>query len=212
MQPLPKSVAVSETIYRKALRLYPQSYRREFAEQMAQLFRDQCRDAWQAGRSAGLMKLWLRTLPDLGKTCITEQIAAMERNSFMQYLNAKHAPTILLIASLAFALLSFSRFVTPFQGAFMLLITGSSLAMLAKAGIELFRPGSEWLRIIVRTFVLMFFFAVFMPAWAKLKMHAGVVTPVGQDPFGIMVTGCLFINPVVAFLKLGQFLVQRWKH
>src|SRR5215469_17792849 len=94
----PKIIAISEKIYGALLHLYPREHRRDYGEAMAQLFQDQCEDAWQAGRSAAVMKLWLRMLPDIGKTSISEQIAAIERNSHMKYLNAKHAPTLLTVA------------------------------------------------------------------------------------------------------------------
>lgn len=212
MRPIPKAIAISEKIYRKFLRLYPQSHRHEFEEQMMQLFRDQCRDAWQAGQGAGLVKLWLRTLPDIGKTSVMEQIAAIERNLFMKFFNQKNAPTILLIASLVMAVLSFSHFIMPFHAAFMLLTIGASLAMLAKAGVELFLPGAEWFKIAIRTLILMFGYAMILPAWAKLKMQAGISTPVSHDPFGVFITACLFINPIVTAIKFVQFLVQRRKN
>ena len=191
------------------LRLYPQSHQREFGGQMLQLFRDQSRDAWQAGRSAGLLKLWLRVLPDLGKTSIQEQLT--ERNSIMKFFSHNNAPTILLIASLVMAFLSFSHFIMPFHAAFMFLAMGATLAMVAKAGVEVFLPGTEWLKIAVRTFILMFCYAIILPAWAKLKMQAGISTPVGNDPFGLMIMCGLFANPLVAAIKFAQFLVQRQK-
>ena len=209
--PSPKTISISEKIYRKVLCLYPASHRREFGEAMAQLFRDQCRDAWQTGRSAGLVKLWLRTLPDIGKTSIKEQLAAIGRNSFMKQFNGKHAPTILLIASIVMAFMSFSPFIMPFHPAFMLLAMGAALAMLAKAGIELFLPGTEWLKISIRTFILMFAYALILPAWAKLKLHASISTPVGHDPFGLLIMCSLFANPLVTAVKLVQFLAERRK-
>jgi hypothetical protein len=207
MQP-PKIIAVSEKIYRKLLRLYPQSYRREFGDLMALLFRDQCRDAWQCGRYAGLLKLWLRTLPDLGKTSFIEQLNQIGRNHIM---NAKNSPTLLLIAALVLGLMSFSHLITPFHGVFMLLVIASALCNLSKAGVELIRPASEWPMVLLRTFILMFIYALFMPAWAKMKTHAAISTPAFQDPFGLFIITCLMTNPLVTVIKLGQFFVQRLK-
>ncbi len=209
MQSRPKILLVSEKMYRAVLRLYPQSHRRDFGDAMVQLFRDQCQDAWQSGRSGGLIKLWLRTLPDIGKTSLKEQLT--ERNSFMKFFNQKNAPTILLIASLVMALLSFSHFIMPFHPAFMLLAIGAALAMLAKAGVEAFLPSTEWFKIAVRTFILMFLYAIILPAWAKLKLQASISTPVGHDPFGMLIMCGLFANPVVAAIKFVQFLFQRQK-
>jgi len=81
---------------------------------------------------------------------------------------------------------------------------------LAKAIVELFRPGNEWPKIMIRTLVLMFVYAIFMPAWAKLKMAGKVQQfPEPLDLFGIFILSCLMANPVVAFVKLFQFLIQR---
>lgn len=148
-------------MFRKLLRLYPYAYRREYGELMALLFRDQCRDAWQRGRYAGLLKLWLRTLPDLGKTALNEQLTQNKRNHMI---NGKHIPTLLLVTALVLGLLSFAPMVAPLRGVFMLLLTASALCNLAKAGVELVRPASEWPMVLVRTFALMFFYALFMPA------------------------------------------------
>ena len=209
MEPLPKTIALSEKVYRTLLCLYPPAHRRIYGEQMRQLFRDQCRDAWRTGRSLGLMKVWLRVLPDLGKTSAVERIAAMERNQIMKSMNTKNGPTVLLIAGLVLCFLSFSPLIMS-HDLFMPVMAAASLAILAKALVELFRPADEWLKIGVRTFVLMFLYALFMPAWAKLKM-AGVIQN-SFDPldlFGIFLVSCLMINPVVAAIKLVQFLVQR---
>jgi hypothetical protein len=209
MQSLPKILLLSEKIYRGVLCLYPQSHRRAFGDAMTQLFRDQCRDAWQSGRGVGLLKLWSRTLLDIVKTSIKEQLT--ERNSFMKFLNQKNAATILLVASLVMAFLSFSPFIMPFHPAFMLLAIGAALTMLAKAGVEAFLPSTEWLKIAVRTLILMFLYALILPAWAKLKLQASISTPVGHDPFGMLIMCSLFANPLVAGIKFVQFLFQRQK-
>jgi uncharacterized protein involved in exopolysaccharide biosynthesis len=50
---------------------------------MAQLFRDQCRDAWAAGRTWGVAVLWLHTLPDLVKTSFFERCSNFNPGKFM---------------------------------------------------------------------------------------------------------------------------------
>ena len=205
MQP-PKIITLSDKIFRKLLRLYPGPYRQDYGWLMALHFRDQCRDAWRQGRYAGLVKLWLRTLPDLGKSSLMEQLNQIERNHIM---NAKHTPTLILIAGIVLGLMSFMPMVVPFHGIFMLLLTASALCNLTKAGVELYRPANEWSLVLLRTFVLMFFYALFMPAWAKMKIHAAISPPLGQDPFGLFIGVCLMANPLVTVIKLGQFFVQR---
>ncbi len=211
MQPLPKIVVVSEKVYRKLLRVYPKPHRREFGEPMAQLFRDQCRDAWKMGRYGGLLMLWLRTLPDLGITCMIEHITSIERN-VMKYFNTKNSPTVLLIAGLLLALLSFLPFVgMQSHAVFMLLAIASMLAIFAKACVEFIRPANEYPRVLLRTLVLMFLYALILPAWAKVKLHAAAEPPPGHDPFGMFMMICLFANPLVTVIKILQFFGQRRK-
>lgn len=62
---------------------------------MAQLFRDQCRDARRQSGLWGMMKVWARVLPDLFKTAASEHLAKLgERKSmFMKNFNSAAART-----------------------------------------------------------------------------------------------------------------------
>lgn len=66
-------LAVSEMIYQRLLFAYPKAHRNAYGADMAQLFRDQSRDAWNESRNWGLVKLWLRVLPDLVRTSVIER-------------------------------------------------------------------------------------------------------------------------------------------
>jgi hypothetical protein len=74
-----KGVTVSVKIYERLLAAYPANFRREYGPAMLQLFRDQCRDAWSAGRRGGLAGLWLRVLLDWAKTSVVEHLLNMHR-------------------------------------------------------------------------------------------------------------------------------------
>ena len=74
---------VSDRIYRRLLLAYPRSHRTKYGAAMAQLFRDQCRDAWNESRHWGLVKLWLRVLPDLVSTSVLERLAALNERKSM---------------------------------------------------------------------------------------------------------------------------------
>lgn len=78
-----KAVFVSLRCYERLLAVYPERHRREYGFPMAQLFRDQCRDAWRESRSRGLVTLWLRVLPDLVKTSVLEHLATMKGRKSM---------------------------------------------------------------------------------------------------------------------------------
>lgn len=129
----------------------------------------------------------------------------------MKYVNGKNTPTLLLIIGLLLALLSLSHFVMPFQGMFMVLAMGSALAIFAKACVEFIRPANEYPWVLLRTFILMFLYALILPAWAKLKLHVAGAPPLGNDPFGMALMACLFANPMVTLIKILQFFVQRRK-
>jgi len=74
---------VSQKVYGWLLRAYPPTHREEYGFAMAQLFRDQCRDAWNESQGWGVAKLWLRVLPDLVKTSIIERLAALNKRKSM---------------------------------------------------------------------------------------------------------------------------------
>lgn len=68
----------SRRIYQRLLAFYPKVHRDAYGQLMAQLFGDQCREAWKRGRSWGLLRLWLRVLPDLLKTSLWEHISILK--------------------------------------------------------------------------------------------------------------------------------------
>jgi len=74
---------VSQKVYGWLLRAYPPTHREEYGLAMAQLFRDQCRDAWNESQGWGVAKLWLRVLPDLVKTSFVERLAALSKRKSM---------------------------------------------------------------------------------------------------------------------------------
>jgi uncharacterized protein involved in exopolysaccharide biosynthesis len=83
-----KSVVRSQRIFERLLKAYPRRHREEYGVAMAQLFRDQCRDAWGEAGGWGLVKLWLRVLPDLVKTSVSEHLANLkEKGSIMKRLS-----------------------------------------------------------------------------------------------------------------------------
>ena len=79
----PRSFSVSWAVYERLLLAYPRAHRREYGPAMAQLFRDQCRDAWTDSQNWGLLKLWLRILPDLAATSILERLAGLKERKSM---------------------------------------------------------------------------------------------------------------------------------
>ena len=81
--PQRRDFSVSQKVYGHLLLAYPRVHRAEYGAAMAQLFRDQCRAAWNESRTWGLLKLWLRVLPDLASTSILERLAALNERKTM---------------------------------------------------------------------------------------------------------------------------------
>lgn len=78
-----RTVAWSQWVYQRLLAAYPRRHRAEYGAAMAQLFRDQCRDAWQWRRGWGLALLWLRTLPELARTSLWERLTSTKERESM---------------------------------------------------------------------------------------------------------------------------------
>ncbi len=88
-----RALAASQTVYGWLLRAYPPAHREEYGPAMAQLFRDQGRDAWSESQGWGMVKLWLRVLPDLVNTSITERLSALNpRKSMSDKMTALFRP------------------------------------------------------------------------------------------------------------------------
>jgi capsular polysaccharide biosynthesis protein len=92
-------ILFSQKVYERLLTIYPKAHRKEYGSAMAQLFRDQSRDAWSAGRMWGLSKLWFRVLPDLAKTSALEHFANLkgEQTMFQTIISLtrfRHAPLV----------------------------------------------------------------------------------------------------------------------
>jgi hypothetical protein len=71
-----RTPSISQRVYEVLLMAYPREFRREYGPQMAQIFRDLCRDGRQAGTSE-LAGLWVRTVLDLATTAFVERSKAM---------------------------------------------------------------------------------------------------------------------------------------
>ena len=82
-EPDSKAVVLSGKLYQRLLAAYPKEHRRDYGPAMAQVFRDQCRDAWGEGRGWGLTVLWLRVVPDLIKTSVLEHISSLKERKTM---------------------------------------------------------------------------------------------------------------------------------
>jgi len=116
-------LAFLERGYTWLLFLYPSGHRREYGSAMAQLFRDQLRDACGQDGVRGLARVWTRTLCDLAVTVPEEHARAAARGRWLR------VPLYLLLA-FALALLSLTWWArrTPVHAA---LRTGKAVTAVA---------------------------------------------------------------------------------
>ena len=87
MQQSHTMLSFSDNLYRRFLRAYPAEYRRGFSEDMAQVFRDLCREIYEREGLLGFLGLWLTTLFDLLKTAIEErskEVVQMTKEKFVR--------------------------------------------------------------------------------------------------------------------------------
>lgn len=68
-----RALRVSERVYRALLAVYPKQFRDAYGPQMAQVFRDLCREEIGRAGIAGLVVLWARAVLDLLSTAFTER-------------------------------------------------------------------------------------------------------------------------------------------
>jgi PPM family protein phosphatase len=69
-------IMLSERLYRRFLFVYPVKFREAYGLEMAQTFRDCCREALQRAGTPGLLQLWSDVLYDLAATAFTEHVRA----------------------------------------------------------------------------------------------------------------------------------------
>lgn len=98
---------ISNRIYQLLLAAYPSKFRRIYRGQMAQVFRDCCRDAYQQGGSGSVIVLWIVAFYDLATSALGEHISALvhdieEKNMRHALLSGKQEQAKFMISSQQF--------------------------------------------------------------------------------------------------------------
>jgi hypothetical protein len=73
----PRSITISAGLYRALLRVYPRRFRAGYRDDMAQVFRDCCREAYREQGRVGLMHVWGLALLDLGKSAPKKHVTQL---------------------------------------------------------------------------------------------------------------------------------------
>lgn len=84
MTSTPKFIAVLVGVFRRLLVLYPRRHREEYGEDMAQLFRDQCREVFGSGHWGRIAGFVGRTAWDLMRTSLMERAASLRTTLTMK--------------------------------------------------------------------------------------------------------------------------------
>ncbi len=100
-------LCISNRTYQLLLAAYPSKFRRIYGRQMAQVFRDCCRDAYQQGGSGSVIVLWIVALYDLGTNALGEHVSTLvhdieEKNVMNALLTGKQEQAKFMISSQQF--------------------------------------------------------------------------------------------------------------
>ena len=74
----------ADRLYRLFLLAYPAAFRREYGRDMAQLFRDTCRDAYRRSSTLSIRGVWIPALTDLVRTAMKERVLALTSAGTME--------------------------------------------------------------------------------------------------------------------------------
>jgi hypothetical protein len=82
---LPRSVERSVKLYKSLVKVYPASFRKEYGDEMALVFRDLAAGAWRRrGFFRGLLAVWFHVLADFARSVPREYMAAFHRRIEMK--------------------------------------------------------------------------------------------------------------------------------
>lgn len=103
---------ISERVYKALLVAYPKEFRSEYGPQMAQAFRDLCREELGRGSAAGFIELWVRAVLGLAVTALAERGSdgANDEEAVMKDYKLAAIGFVLLLAPLYFVSASLLKY------------------------------------------------------------------------------------------------------
>ncbi len=176
---------------------------------MAQLFRDQCREARCQGGRRALARLWLETLLDLAGSAFREHLS--EKIHRMKNIPPKTWSLILFIVSMGAAALCV-KFALLHSSPAVIggLIYLSAIALLMRAAVEWVRPANELIKSLLWGGTIAVIYGVILPMLAKLS----IADPRGfghgtRDPIlgAVLMTG-IALNGLV---PIGKAVMLVWR-
>ena len=115
---LPRLLGILVRVYRVLLWAYPAAFRKEYGEEMEDVFRDLAQDAWAGRGTLGVFSLAVRMVPDVLLSCTRQHVFETRRRFAMARVLLNPAYSVLVLA----LILLFSAFVTPADPVSMLLV------------------------------------------------------------------------------------------
>ncbi len=181
-------------IYRMLIFLYPESHRQKYGDLMAQLFRDQCRDAHRENGAWGLVTMWRRVSTDLLLTAVPEHLSNLDNH--LRIMSAPKLSILLFVAAIGLSVFTIPVINAGLAPAFLYLAT---FALVVRAVAEGFRPRAAWISGLAWGLALVVIYGLIMPWWAKMHILYGSAFP--QTPMFEVAAGAVFLNLGVTLLK-----------
>jgi hypothetical protein len=200
------SVRLACAIYRLLLAFYPREHRREYASEMAQLFRDQCREAARAAGLTGLLGHSLRIVVDFLFSAAREHASA--QITHMKQITPSKASLILIVFAL---ILQQSAATLAFESRPPALwcLWLATLALVARGISESMRPASEWRRALLWTLGIAVAYGFICPVWAHIAQRIGLTTALSAAYKAHLFA--FIINLLVPLVKTVMAIVSRPK-
>ena len=107
-----RSLSVSARLYKLLLIIYPAEFRRRYGREMAQVFRDRCRQQMQQGGKLGIARLWTRMFIDLLGTASVEHLEGIRKGETVMKALQKLSLAILIYACV---ILTLGRFLSKWK-------------------------------------------------------------------------------------------------
>jgi len=128
-------LACSEWCYNGLLSLYPLKFRVRFGKEMAQVFRDSCRDEMETGAFVAVVVFWVRALKDLAESIPRERGRALMGSQDFQAEAGRFVESAVILAIIGGHLLmagtAFAMYIHKYESAigFLFVATLSSAAL-----------------------------------------------------------------------------------